>query len=198
MLSTITLGGILKALPLALGFMPARTVRLVRQVPPHDLIPIEPTLPLPDHCSTGDSLQSEREAAAQRLRGRHRRPAFIVPLPANEAAKRFVAFMQIENLAGDREWSGPNGVFEHYLWQCDVEDLAPLPERIIANALAVLAPKRFARDRTSGKLQRPTIYAIPSAPQPAAPAAAMKPRAAKGKQRSKPGKAPRQQLRKAA
>lgn len=205
MLSTITLGGILKALPLALGFMPARTVRLVRQIPPHDLIPIEPTLPLPDHCQTGDVLPNgrrliectEREAAADRLKGRHRRPAFIVPLSANEAAKRFVEFMQAHELVGDREWSGANGVFENYLWHCDMEDLAPLPERIIANALSVLAPKRLVRDRSSGELQRPTIYAIPKAAQ-SAPEVARKPRAAKGKQRTKPGKAPKQQLRKAA
>jgi hypothetical protein len=139
--------------------------------------PIVPLLPMPANRETAKAVR--------------------IPLSASDAARRFVTWMQDWGFSGSRVWSGPDGVWEYYLWQCYEEDLAPLPEQVLANALSAFAPKSEIRDRSTGKLRRLASYDIPS--EGAAvrtPAPRTKP--GKSKKRSRPGTPPKAQLRRVA
>jgi hypothetical protein len=168
MLTSLTLGTILQSIaPFALGIMPARYKIL-------DLAPIVPLLPMP-----------EPPPAA-----RPRATILLLPLSPPAAAQRFRDWMLAWGFTGTREWSGPNGLWEYYRWHCADEKLQPIPDQLLANALAKIVAKKQVRDHSSGSLRRISTYCI-EAPTPPA-------KVSKGKKRAKPGKAPAKQRRKLA
>lgn len=83
------------------------------------------------------------------------------PMPPGGAAKRFLAWLQAGDDVGDMPWSGRKGLWQMYLLHCAEEQFTPLPENRLAEAFGKLARKRLVRDRSNGKLQRLTWYAVP-------------------------------------
>jgi hypothetical protein len=143
--------------------LPLRAPLLRRFEPVQELEPVVPQLPMP----------AQRGAKPKRI-----------PLAADDAARRFVTWMQDWGFSGSRVWSGPDGIWEYYLWQCHDENLAPLPEQVLANALSAIVPKSEIRDRSSGKLRRLASYGIP-AEGASLKAAAPRKKASKGKRRDR-------------
>lgn len=178
MLSSLTIGGLAKALgPLLLGASPARRAYPppLRVEPIVDLVQLEPPAPdpLPAPCEIADPGRlvegrrlidcTEREFSAARLLGRHKR-VLAMPLAPAEAARQFVAWMQDLGRVGWRPWRGDEGVWSYYLAHCAEADLQPIPDQLLANALAQIAPKKLVRDRSSGEMERITLYDLPAAP----------------------------------
>lgn len=83
------------------------------------------------------------------------------PLQPDRAARQFVRWMQEHEFHGEHPWAGPNGIWEFYLWHCHEERLTPVPDNTFGEALERICTKRLVRDRSGGKLRRPTYYAIP-------------------------------------
>jgi hypothetical protein len=84
------------------------------------------------------------------------------PLPPAVAVRQFVGFLQAEGFVGDQYWSGRKGLWQLYLWHCDLENTQPLSGNVLAHALSKPALKRLARDWSTGELRRPTVYHIPT------------------------------------
>lgn len=116
------------------------------------------------------------------------RPAPSVPLRPDQAAARLLAFMQANDYTGQRYWSGPYGIWNFYLWHCDEEELQPIPDQLLANALAKVCTRCQVRDRSTGEMRRLMTYVITQRVEP--PIAV-----AKGKRRQPPGRPPKLQER---
>lgn len=88
------------------------------------------------------------------------------PLQPDRAARQFVRWMQEHEFHGEHPWAGANGIWEFYLWHCHEERLTPVPDNMFGDALEKVCAKRLVRDRSSGKLRRPTYYTIPELDAP--------------------------------
>lgn len=92
-------------------------------------------------------------------------PPLKAPLPPDEAARRFVAWMQDHGFAGEHRWAGPNGLWEHYLWHCHEIRRHRVPDNLFGEALDALAPRSRPRipDPVTGRPIKVTVYRIPDA-----------------------------------
>jgi len=85
------------------------------------------------------------------------RPRVLEPA---EAASRFVEFVRDQQLHGTHMWAGGRGIWALYLWFCEEDQVAPLPENTFARELGRIVSKKQVRVRVKGKLHRPTVYVI--------------------------------------
>lgn len=88
--------------------------------------------------------------------GRAREPA----LEPYEAACKFVVFLRAEGLTGEITWSGPRGIWNLYLWHCDEDGQTPIAANQLGAALGRILERKQGRDRSKGKLHRPTVYVV--------------------------------------
>lgn len=96
---------------------------------------------------------------------RRQLPPLKPPLPAGRAATLFVEWMQDHGFFREYPFSGPNGIWEHYLWHCHEMRFTPIPENTFGEHLKKLVVNRQATERTGGKRgRRYQVYAI-SEPQ---------------------------------
>lgn len=86
----------------------------------------------------------------------------LPPLPADQAAREFVEWMQEWGQTGEIPWRGPDGIWAWFLTFCrTTTGCQPGPENLFAEALGKICSSRQVSDYETGRRRRLTMYFIP-------------------------------------